>query len=58
MPPNTTMTKIIPQQHNSQTATGRELAAAAAVLRAAGWVSAVGRDTLVPGEFLRRQRSK
>jgi hypothetical protein len=52
------MTKIIPQQHNSQIATGRELAAAAAVLRAAGWVSAVGRDTLVPGEFLRRQRSK
>jgi hypothetical protein len=52
------MTKIIPQQHNSQTAIGCGLDAAAVVLRAAGWVSAVGRDTLVPGKFLRRQRSK
>jgi hypothetical protein len=52
------MTKIVPQQHNSQTAICRGLDAAAVVLRAAGWVIAEGCDTLVPGKFLRRQPSK
>ena len=34
------------------------LGAAAAVTPVAGWMSVVGRDTLVPGGFLWRQRSK
>src|SRR6266478_3137010 len=57
-PPITTMTKIMPQQHNSQTAIGRSSGGVAAAAPEGARVSAVGMDTLVVGCFSCCQPSK